>query len=206
MDEYSGPRRHRRARRRNRRRARATLWTDADRAWASRAAAEVVGERGAPRPSSRRRAQLALERLGERSRRCRARSRAALAALGRRRIVAGAFVARGRASTASAARSASTCSRRRCSRCWCGISPSTRLLAGGFVVLRSATPDARAAAALVGVAAGSRADCAAAAWRTRSRGRVGAADRRLGTRSRHRCTRRAPRASCTSRPPRWRWA
>ena len=41
-------------------------WTDADRAWASRAAAEVVGERGTPEQFLGRRAALALERLGER--------------------------------------------------------------------------------------------------------------------------------------------
>jgi len=43
-----------------------TLWTDADRAWASRAAAEVVGERGDAATFIARRARLALERLGER--------------------------------------------------------------------------------------------------------------------------------------------
>jgi len=43
-------------------------WTDADRAWASRAAAEIVGE-GAPAETFiARRASLALERLGERHR------------------------------------------------------------------------------------------------------------------------------------------
>jgi len=41
-------------------------WTDADRAWASRAAAEVVGERATPEQFLGRRAALALERLGER--------------------------------------------------------------------------------------------------------------------------------------------
>jgi hypothetical protein len=45
-----------------------TLWSDADRAWASRAAAEVVGERAAPEAFVARRAELALERLGERHR------------------------------------------------------------------------------------------------------------------------------------------
>src|SRR5512134_2441083 len=43
-----------------------TLWTDADRAWASRAAAEVVGEAGAPEAFLARRATLAIERLGKR--------------------------------------------------------------------------------------------------------------------------------------------
>ena len=43
------------------------LWTDADRAWASRAAAEVVGERADAATFIARRARLALERLGERS-------------------------------------------------------------------------------------------------------------------------------------------
>ncbi len=43
-----------------------TLWTDADRAWASRAAAEVVGERGTPQAFLAHRAQLALGRAGER--------------------------------------------------------------------------------------------------------------------------------------------
>ena len=43
-----------------------TLWTDADRAWASRAAAEVVGERGTPQDFLAQRAQLALGRAGER--------------------------------------------------------------------------------------------------------------------------------------------
>ena len=45
-----------------------TLWTDADRAWASRAAAEVVGERADAATFIARRARLALERLGERGR------------------------------------------------------------------------------------------------------------------------------------------
>ncbi len=44
------------------------LWTDADRAWASRAAAEVVGERADAASFVARRARLALERLGERAR------------------------------------------------------------------------------------------------------------------------------------------
>jgi hypothetical protein len=43
-----------------------TLWSDADRAWASRAAAEVVGERATPEAFVARRARLAMERLGER--------------------------------------------------------------------------------------------------------------------------------------------
>lgn len=43
-----------------------TLWTDADRAWASRAAAEVVGEGGSPQAFLAERARLALARLGER--------------------------------------------------------------------------------------------------------------------------------------------
>ena len=42
------------------------LWTDADRAWASRAAAEVVGESAPPSAFVGRRALLALERLSER--------------------------------------------------------------------------------------------------------------------------------------------
>ncbi|HET9045431.1 MAG TPA: DUF2868 domain-containing protein, partial [Casimicrobiaceae bacterium] len=41
-------------------------WSDADRAWASRAAAEVVGEQAAPAQFLGRRATLALERIGER--------------------------------------------------------------------------------------------------------------------------------------------
>ena len=41
-------------------------WTDADRAWASRAAAEVVGEHASPEQFVGRRATLALERIGER--------------------------------------------------------------------------------------------------------------------------------------------
>ena len=40
-----------------------TLWTDADRSWASRAAAEVVGEGAAPAAFVARRARLAFERL-----------------------------------------------------------------------------------------------------------------------------------------------
>lgn len=44
-----------------------TAWSDADRAWASRAAAEVVGERGTPDAFVARRAALALERLGARA-------------------------------------------------------------------------------------------------------------------------------------------
>jgi len=40
-------------------------WSDDDRAWASRAAAEVVGERASPAAFLGRRAALALERLGE---------------------------------------------------------------------------------------------------------------------------------------------
>ena len=44
-----------------------TLWTDADRAWASRAAAEVVGERADAATFIARRARLSLERLGERA-------------------------------------------------------------------------------------------------------------------------------------------
>ncbi len=43
-----------------------TLWTDADRAWASRAAAEVVGEHASAETFVARRADLALERMGER--------------------------------------------------------------------------------------------------------------------------------------------
>ncbi len=42
------------------------LWTDTDRAWASRAAAEVVGENAPPPSFIGRRALLALERLNER--------------------------------------------------------------------------------------------------------------------------------------------
>ena len=44
-------------------------WSDADRAWASRAAAEVVGERARPAQFLGRRAALALERIGGRERR-----------------------------------------------------------------------------------------------------------------------------------------
>lgn len=44
-----------------------TLWSDADRAWASRAAAEVEGESAAPLAFLARRASLALERLSERN-------------------------------------------------------------------------------------------------------------------------------------------
>ncbi len=44
-------------------------WTDADRAWASRAAAEVVGEAAAPEVFVGRRATLALERLASRKHR-----------------------------------------------------------------------------------------------------------------------------------------
>ncbi|MFO1302451.1 MAG: DUF2868 domain-containing protein [Burkholderiales bacterium] len=44
-------------------------WTDADRAWASRAAAEVVGEAAAPEAFVGRRATLALERLASRKHR-----------------------------------------------------------------------------------------------------------------------------------------
>src|SRR5512143_4304473 len=43
-----------------------TLWSDVDRAWASRAAAEVVGEAGGPEAFLARRAPLAIERLGTR--------------------------------------------------------------------------------------------------------------------------------------------
>lgn len=43
-----------------------TAWTDADRAWASRAAAEVVGSEARPATYLARRASLALERLRER--------------------------------------------------------------------------------------------------------------------------------------------
>ncbi|MFO1315522.1 MAG: DUF2868 domain-containing protein [Burkholderiales bacterium] len=42
-------------------------WTDADRAWASRAAAEVVGADAPPAAFVARRAMLALERLGQRA-------------------------------------------------------------------------------------------------------------------------------------------
>jgi hypothetical protein len=41
------------------------VWTDADRAWASRAAAEVVGEHAVTATFIARRARLALERIGE---------------------------------------------------------------------------------------------------------------------------------------------
>lgn len=44
-----------------------TVWTDADRAWASRAAAEVEGASAAPAVFVARRAQLALERIGARA-------------------------------------------------------------------------------------------------------------------------------------------
>src|SRR6186713_1412834 len=43
-----------------------TLWTDEDRAWASRAAAEVVGAEGSPEAFLARRATLAIEKLGAR--------------------------------------------------------------------------------------------------------------------------------------------
>jgi len=43
-----------------------TLWTDEDRAWASRAAAEVVGAEGVPEAFLVRRATLTIERLGVR--------------------------------------------------------------------------------------------------------------------------------------------
>jgi hypothetical protein len=43
------------------------LWSDADRAWATRAAAELVGERASPATFLARRAALALERLSERA-------------------------------------------------------------------------------------------------------------------------------------------
>ena len=43
-----------------------TLWTDEERAWASRAAAEVVGAEGAPEAFLARRATLAIEKLGVR--------------------------------------------------------------------------------------------------------------------------------------------
>src|SRR4030095_9405501 len=45
------------------------VWTDADRAWASRAAAEVVGESADPPAFVGRRALLALERLASRKHR-----------------------------------------------------------------------------------------------------------------------------------------
>ena len=64
-------------------RARA-VWTDADRAWASRAAAEVEGASAAPAVFLARRAQLALERIGVRAPAlARRRARRALAAVGR---------------------------------------------------------------------------------------------------------------------------
>jgi len=43
------------------------VWTDADRAWASRAAAQVEGDSATPAVFLARRAQLALERIGARS-------------------------------------------------------------------------------------------------------------------------------------------
>ena len=43
-----------------------TLWTDEDRAWASRAAAEVIGAGGAPGEFLARRATLVIEKLGDR--------------------------------------------------------------------------------------------------------------------------------------------
>src|SRR5258708_38403528 len=43
-----------------------TLWSDEDRAWASRAAAEVVGAGAAPEVFLARRATLAIEKLGVR--------------------------------------------------------------------------------------------------------------------------------------------
>ncbi len=43
------------------------VWTDADRAWASRAAAEAVGEQADSAAFLARRARLALERIGERT-------------------------------------------------------------------------------------------------------------------------------------------
>ena len=43
------------------------LWNDADRAWASRAAAEMAGEGGAPEAFLAARARLALQRLADRS-------------------------------------------------------------------------------------------------------------------------------------------
>ncbi len=43
-----------------------TLWSDADRSWASRAAAEVVGERASDDAFVNQRARLALERMSER--------------------------------------------------------------------------------------------------------------------------------------------
>lgn len=70
------------------------LWTDADRSWASRAAAEVVGEGAAPERFIARRAVLALGRLSERY----APLRRTVAALRWRRwvgvaVIAAAFIA-----------------------------------------------------------------------------------------------------------------
>jgi hypothetical protein len=44
-----------------------TFWTDEDRAWASRVAAEIVGERASPEAYLSARARVALERVGERA-------------------------------------------------------------------------------------------------------------------------------------------
>ncbi len=66
----------------------AALWTDADRDWASRAAAETVGATAAPEDFLATRARLALDRLGERFRPL----RRAVAALRWRPWVGGAVV------------------------------------------------------------------------------------------------------------------
>ena len=59
------------------------VWTDADRAWASRAAAEAVGEQADSATFVARRARLALERVGEHHQGVAARrARLALASLG----------------------------------------------------------------------------------------------------------------------------
>lgn len=44
-----------------------SIWTDAERAWASRSAAEAVGEKAAPENFVAKRASLLLEHLGDRN-------------------------------------------------------------------------------------------------------------------------------------------
>ncbi len=106
------------------------IWSDADRVWATRTTAEIVGDSAADDAFLGRRATLVLERLAERFPRV-------------QRAIAGSIASRAgsrplrrssRSSSAppastSALRIGSTCSRRRCWRCSSGISPSTSALA-----------------------------------------------------------------------------
>ena len=125
------------------------VWSDEDRAWATRAAAEIAGSDAAPDAFIARRASLALERVQTRHP---AFGRALRAVTWRSWIapaLAVAAFALGIAATRSGPRIASTYSRSRCSDCSCGTSRSmrsSRYAASGDSSRRAAERSARSRA------------------------------------------------------------